>query len=104
MRVAGLSLLALVAITPASAQFAKYGPDYVPDAPTAIAIARAVSIPIYGTKLVDYEEPFTATRRGDVWTVLGSLNCPPKHICVGGTVEVTLSAKDGRILSVIHTE
>jgi hypothetical protein len=104
VKVARLSLLALMAITPASAQFAKYGPDYVPDAPTAITIGRAVSIPIYGKKLVDSEEPFTATRKGDVWTVFGSLNCSPKDSCVGGTAEVTISAKDGRIFSVIHTE
>jgi len=91
------------AMTPASAQFAKHGPDYVPDAATAIAIGRAVSIPIYGESRIATEEPLTATRKGDVWTVSGSFNCPPEEVCVGGTVQVTLCAKDGRILSVIHT-
>jgi len=94
----GLTLIA----QPASA-FNPRG-EYVPDAATAITIGRAVAIPIYGRKLVHYEEPFTATRKGDVWTVAGTLHCPPPGICAGGTVEVMLSAKDGRVLSVVHTE
>jgi hypothetical protein len=96
---------ALIA-TPAAAQFAHFNPrgEYVPDASTAIAIGHAVAIPIYGQKLVQSEEPFTATRKGDSWTVQGTLHCPQSSTCVGGTVEVTLSAKDGHVLSVIHTE
>jgi hypothetical protein len=104
VRQAAFILFLTAAVTPASAQFAKYGRDYVPDAATAIAIGRAVSIPIYGQKVVDSEEPFTATRKNDLWTVFGSFGCPPEEVCVGGPVTVTLSAKDGRILSVIHTK
>ncbi len=94
----------VTASVPAFAQFAHYHSEYVPDAATAIAIGRAVSVPIYGKKLIQSEEPFTAMRKGGTWIVLGTLNCDPKYTCVGGTVEVTLSAKNGRVLSVIHTE
>ena len=101
----GAVLLGIVATSAAAAaQFANYRSEYVPDAATAIAIGRAVSIPIYGRKLVQTEEPLTAMRKGEMWIVLGTLRCPKKYICVGGTIEVTLSAKDGRVLSVVHTE
>jgi len=91
---------------------------YVPDAQTAITIARAVLIPIYGAQTIQSEEPLTAKREGDVWTVTGTLQCPQykararpriareiRHLyemCSGGTAELKLSAKDGRILHVIH--
>src|SRR4051812_4781758 len=73
---------------------------YVPDAATAIAIARAVLIPIYGAKTIAEEEPLTATRRGNIWRVDGTMNCRPR--CVGGVAELRLSAKDGRILYLMH--
>ncbi len=73
---------------------------FVPDSQTAVTIARAVLIPIYGQKTVQYEEPFTAKRQGDVWIVSGTLHCA--GICVGGTAEVKLSATDGHILHVMH--
>jgi hypothetical protein len=75
---------------------------YVPDANTAVSIAHAVLIPIYGLKTVQQEEPFKAMRRGDDWYVNGTLHCPIFRTCLGGTASVVLSAKDGRILSVIH--
>jgi hypothetical protein len=104
MKFAPIVLGTVVTSAAAAAQFANYRSEYVPDAPTAVAIGRAVSIPIYGKKLVQTEEPFTATRKGDTWIVFGTLHCPPKYICAGGTIEVTLSVSDGRILSVLHTE
>lgn len=77
---------------------------FVPDAATAIAIARAVLIPIYGAAKIRAEEPLMATRQGDVWNVHGTLHCGAAKLsdCLGGTAEVRLSAKDGRILFVIH--
>jgi hypothetical protein len=77
---------------------------FVPDAVTAQAIARAVLIPIYGAEHIKGEEPLMATREGDVWTINGTLHCgaAKSSECVGGTARVRLSAKDGRILFVIH--
>ena len=83
-------------------------PGLVPDEATAIAIARAVLIPIYGAKQIRSEEPLTARRNGDIWVVTGTL-CPnykaPEGLpqfCVGGTAELKLSVKDGRVLHVTH--
>jgi hypothetical protein len=89
---------------PAAADDVGYNPNhaFVPDAATAIAIARAVLVPIYGAKAMQAEEPLTAQRHGDIWVVEGTLPCPKVASCVGGTAELQLSAKDGRILHVTH--
>jgi hypothetical protein len=104
MRVLVCAVLSAFAV-PAQAQDVGYNPHhaFVPDAATAIAIGRATLIPIYGKGILS-EEPFTAKRNGDVWTVSGTLHCgtPDPHACVGGAAEVKLSAKDGRILHVTH--
>jgi hypothetical protein len=95
-----------VALSTALARETEFGfRDFVPDSPTAVAIARAVLIPIYGPELVRAEEPLQATRQaspqGDIWVVTGTLHCnaPP---CLGGTGEVKLSVGDGRIIHVTH--
>lgn len=49
---------------------------YVPDAKTAIAIAQAVLIPVYGEKQIASEQPLHASLKNNVWTVEGTLNCP----------------------------
>ena len=71
---------------------------YVPDAKTAVRIAEAVLIPVYGMKQIAWEEPFIATLDNDVWTVSGTLNCKSTAtiVCVGGTAVVQLSKKDRR--------
>lgn len=87
----------------ATAAFAQgYVPEkgFVPDAKTAAAIARAVLVPIYGETTIRNEEPLKAERRGENWYVNGTLRCAPR--CLGGTASVVLSAKDGRILFVMH--
>ena len=88
--------------SPLSAQPSYVPPEgFVPDAATAITIARAVLIPIYGAKLIESEEPLTAERVGDIWVVRGT-TCSRDQFCVGGAAELQLSAKDGRILQVTH--
>jgi hypothetical protein len=47
--------------------------DYVPDEQTAIAIAVAVWIPIYGRKQIESEKPSKATLKNGIWTVTGTL-------------------------------
>ena len=80
------------------------GAGYVPDAVTAVKIAEAVLIPVYGEQKIASERPFKAKLDGDVWTVDGTLYCADGKIdmCPGGTARVKLSKNDGRILSVIH--
>ena len=83
--------------------------EIAPDAQSAIAIARAKLIPIYGAGTIEGEEPLVATRQGDLWVVHGTLRCGLSWferivggLCLGGTAEVKLLAKDGRVLHVTH--
>ncbi|HKF20159.1 MAG TPA: YbbC/YhhH family protein [Candidatus Angelobacter sp.] len=71
---------------------------FVPNAETAVKIAEAVLIPIYGEKQILSERPFKASREGEVWTVSGTL--PPGY--VGGVAVVKISKRTGEILSVVH--
>ena len=81
---------------------------YVPDSATAIKIAEAVLIPVYGEKQILSERPYIATLKGGIWTVTGTtLHCPDGNggttsNCHGGTAIVQISKLDGRILSMIH--
>ena len=76
---------------------------YVPDEATAIRVAEAVLIPIYGQRKIEGERPLTATLKGDVWTIKGSLpKAGPGEIVMGGVATVRLSKRTGCILSVGH--
>jgi NTF2 fold immunity protein len=71
---------------------------YVPDEQTAIAIAVAAWIPIYGKAQIENEKPYKATLKDGVWTVTGTV--PPGYD--GGTALAEIAQADGRILRVIH--
>lgn len=75
----------------------------MPDAETAIAVARAILMPIYGKETIRREEPLVAEERTDRWIVRGTL-CPalPPNTCLGGTAEIEIAKSDGRIIRVIH--
>jgi NTF2 fold immunity protein of polymorphic toxin system component len=80
---------------------------YVPDSKTAIAVAEAVLIPVYGKEHIENERPFTATLKQDVWTIEGTLNCidakgAKTTDCDGGVAVVKISKSDGRILYMLH--
>src|SRR5207237_10213886 len=50
--------------------------SFVPDSATAVRIAIAAWIPIYGENMITPEEPFAASLQDSVWTVRGtSPNC-----------------------------
>ena len=72
---------------------------FVPDSATAVRIAVAVWIPIYGASQIRSEQPYIAKLNKDVWTVTGTL---PQG-SVGGTAEARIAKRDGRILFVIHS-
>jgi hypothetical protein len=102
-----LSCFLLVGIGLGQSQQPKAG--YVPDSSTAVAIAEKALIPVYGEKKIASERPFTATLRGNVWTVAGSLHCSDGEggtttLCVGGVAVVRIKKSNGRILSMIHTK
>ena len=99
---ASVLLVAMLVVTMAVAASEKkpWVPDkgFVPDSQTAIRIAEAVWIPIYGEKQISTEKPFKAVLRDDTWLVTGTLPAGFN----GGTAEAEISKRDGRILRVIH--
>ena len=79
---------------------------YVPDAKTAVKIAEAVLVPIYGEKQIESERPFTATLKDGAWTVTGTLRCPDGKggtttSCFGAGAAVRISKDDARILELL---
>jgi hypothetical protein len=106
MKTCTVAYLGVLFLVSAQAQYVPKS-GFVPDANTAIKIAEAVLIPVYGEKHVESERPFKAVLENDVWTVDGTLRCPDGKggtttMCVGGTAEVKLSKADGRILRMVH--
>jgi hypothetical protein len=81
---------------------------YVPDSKTAVRIAEAVLVPVYGEEAIRKERPFVAKLSGNVWTVEGTMYCEGPDgklapgICPGGVAVVKLSKNDGRILFLAH--
>ena len=75
---------------------------FVPDSATAVRIAVAVWIPIYGEKQIMSEQPFVAKLEDSVWTVTGSLPPSPAGTMRGGTAVAKIAQRDGRVLFVVH--
>ena len=72
---------------------------FVPDEATAVLIAEAVLVPIYGKDDLASSRPLKAVLdSNDVWTVEGSL---PKG-WMGGTSLVRIDKRDGRVIGVLH--
>jgi hypothetical protein len=96
-----VAVASAVALLAADSQKHNYKPKegYVSDEPTAIKIAVAVWIPIYGKKQIEGEKPYHAALSNGVWFVEGSL--PGKDV-VGGVAEAEISKDDGRILRISH--
>src|SRR5467141_1663954 len=100
----------LLALSLVSAPLAAQQPDprsyrppkgFVPDSATAVRVAVAVWIPIYGDSLIMAEQPFIATLRDGVWTVTGTL---PRPYTRGGVAMARIAKRDGRILFVRHSQ
>lgn len=71
---------------------------FVPDKETAVRIAEAVWIPIYGERKINAEKPFKARLQNDVWIVEGSISKGIK----GGVAIAEIAKTDGRIVRVSH--
>jgi len=71
---------------------------YVPDKETAIKIALAIWVPIYGKQKIESEKPYSAILKKDIWYVSGSLS----RGLVGGVAEAEISKDDGRIIRISH--
>lgn len=72
---------------------------YVRDEATAIRIAEAVWLSVYGKQIYE-QRPFRAELVKGVWIVTGSL---PKD-CAGGVPIARIRHEDGQILQIIHTQ
>jgi len=72
---------------------------FVPDSSTAVRVAVAVWIPIYGASQIRSEQPYVATLKDGVWTVTSTL---PRQYNLGGVAMARISKRDGRILFVLH--
>ena len=75
--------------------------DYVPDKQTAIRIAEAIWIPIYGDKIYK-KKPFKAKLidNNKIWLVRGSLN----ENSLGGVPIIEIRKSDSKIIRVSHTK
>ena len=71
---------------------------YVPDKGTAIRVAEAILLPIYGEKQIASERPFSAQLKDGVWIVTGHL---PEG-WTGGVAEIKISKGTCQIISVSH--
>jgi hypothetical protein len=93
-------VILLTIMTSSASEKPSYKPKdgFVPDKETAICIAEAVWIPIYGKVKIESEKPFEATLTKGVWTVRSTLREGNK----GGVAIAEISKKDAKILRVIH--
>ncbi len=104
----GVVLCSLLLMMPlVLAQGYKLPRKFVPDSKTAVNIAEAVLIPVYGEKKIESEQPFTAKLKGGVGAIYGTLRCPDGKggtttICAGDVAVAEIAKEDGRILSMKH--
>ncbi len=72
--------------------------DYVPNAETAIRVAEAIWLPIYGNS-IEGNKPFVASlKEKNIWIVSGNL---PKN-AKGGVPYIEIQKSDCKILEVSH--
>lgn len=71
--------------------------DLIPDELTAVKIAEAVWLPIYGQKIYN-QKPFKARLKDSgTWIVEGTL-----HKAKGGVAYIEIQKKDCKVLKVYH--
>jgi hypothetical protein len=76
---------------------ANNGRSLVPNSETAIKIAEAIWLPIYGEQIYS-ETPFVATLMDStIWIVKGTL-----HTALGGVAYIEIQKSDCKILRVTH--
>ena len=72
----------------------------VPDEVTAVRIAEAVFEPVFGTEEVTKFRPYHAQLKDGVWTLYGTLRPGSR----GGTPQMIIQKKDGRVIEVWHSQ
>lgn len=95
-------LISVVGCATGLSRGARPAAGFVPDEVTAVRIAEAVWIPLYGEKNILDQRPHRATLADGVWKVTGTLHCAGGGLCVGGTAYAEISRDDGQIILVTH--
>lgn len=72
----------------------------IPDEATAVRVAEAVFPPIFGHEEVNKYLPYHAHLNNGVWEVYGTL----KEGSRGGTPQMTIQKKDGKVIEVWHSQ
>lgn len=76
---------------------------FVPDVRTAVYVAEAVMVPIYGVEAVRAERPFKAQLVDGIWHVTGSMPPAAKGAeSIGGVAEVEIDRRRGTIKRITH--
>lgn len=74
--------------------------DYVPNQETAIKIAEAIWLPLYGESIYE-KKPYKATLiDNNIWRVEGTLDSEK----IGGVPIIEIQKKDCKVLKVTHTK
>ena len=71
---------------------------YVPDEITAVLVAEAILVPIYGKAEIERQKPFVTSLSGNVWTITGSI---PKNL-LGGVFLIQINKQDGTVIRLTH--
>jgi hypothetical protein len=71
---------------------------YVPNEETAIKVAEALWLPLYGTNIYSHR-PFKATLQDSVWFVKGTLDEGAR----GGVPYAEIQKKDCKVIRLYHT-
>ena len=97
-----IGMISSIAIFAQDEEKHNYMPEngYVPDEETAVKIAVAVWIPIYGKEQIESEKPYNAELKENIWHVSGSL---PEG-WLGGVAIAEIDKKTGKILRISHGE
>lgn len=88
--------------------------DYVPDEATALKIAEAVWLPIYGSGVLT-KKPYVAELTQDIWHVHGTVESSgyvmnekgdtvALRIVSGGVPHIKLKKSSGEVLEVFHSK
>ncbi len=75
------------------------GNGCVPDKETALKIAEAIWLPIYGKSVLN-EKPYTVDLENGIWSVTGTL----KEGYDGGVAHIQIQKIDCKITEVFHTK
>ncbi len=72
----------------------------IPNEDTAVKVAEALFIPIFGADEVAKYSPYHARFKDGLWTVYGTLKSGSR----GGTPQMTIQKKDGKVIEVWHSQ